>query len=144
MQSVSPRTGGPTDLDVTAAEEESQGLTGPGPDPASSGCPWWFDSLANRIASIILAKLQGSDFGPTAVISASSAAKALPWRDAEARTWLRREQLIRRVDGRDVVIWGDVLAALRQGSKDTSTWKPARVPRGTPRVPLSQTTSRSA
>jgi len=123
-------------------EMDSQDLTDPEPFSAGSGCPSWFDSLAIRIASIVLAKIQDSDFSPTAVISASKAAKALPWRDAEARTWLRREDLIRRVDGRDVVIWGDVLAVLRQGSRANSDWKPARISKGTPRVSLSQSPSR--
>lgn len=71
---------------------------------------------------------------PTSVLSTAQAVRALPWREADARAWLRREGLVHRVDGRDVVIWGDVLDRIRQDSMPVGTWQPIRVPAGTPRA----------
>ena len=54
--------------------------------------------------------------GAAAVVSVRVAAEWLPWSDQDARLWLRRRGLVREVDGREVVVWGDVVAAIR-GSK---------------------------
>jgi hypothetical protein len=50
--------------------------------------------------------------GSAAVLSLSTAARLLPVRDADARMWLRARGLVRHLEGREVVIWGDVLDAL--------------------------------
>jgi hypothetical protein len=65
--------------------------------------------------------------GHAAVLSPSRAAELLPWRESEAIEWLRSRGLVRRVHdlGRDVVIWGEVIEALRTPAPD----RPA--PRGT-------------
>jgi hypothetical protein len=49
------------------------------------------------------------------VLTVTSAARALHMREADARAWLRDEDLIRTVAGRERVLWGDVLAAIRRG-----------------------------
>ncbi len=71
---------------------------------------------------------------PNSVLSTAQAVRALPWREADARAWLRREGLVHRVDGRGLVIWGDVLDKIRQDVAPAGTWQPVRVPRGLPRV----------
>ena len=50
--------------------------------------------------------------GGAAILTLSSAAKLLPVRDSEARAWLRARGLVRSLEGRDVVIWADVVRAL--------------------------------
>lgn len=80
--------------------------------------------------------------GVAAVLSPAQAAELLPWRDADAREWLDRAKLVRRVDGREVVIWGDVILALR-GEERASEPPPPQAPAqrrrgaGLPRVRLS-------
>jgi hypothetical protein len=48
------------------------------------------------------------------VISVNRTVRHLPWRDAHVRRWLRASGLIYTVDGREVVVWGDVLDAIRR------------------------------
>jgi hypothetical protein len=48
------------------------------------------------------------------VISVNRTVRHLPWRDAHVRRWLRDSGLIYTVDGREVVVWGDVLDAIRR------------------------------
>lgn len=60
---------------------------------------------------------------PGAILPPSVAARLLPMGDAAALAWLKREQLVRSVDGRDVVVWADVLAALPECPRDAA---PAR------------------
>ena len=62
------------------------------------------------------------------VLTVSAAARALGIREAEARAWLRGCDLVRHVAGRERVIWGDVLAAIRRG--DEPPEKDAPRPRG--------------
>ena len=50
--------------------------------------------------------------GPAAVLSVSEASALLPLADGRARHWLKRHDLIRDLDGKPVVLWGDVLAIL--------------------------------
>lgn len=50
--------------------------------------------------------------GAAAVLSVSSAAELLPVRDADALVWIREHVRIRRVCSTEVVVWGDVVAAL--------------------------------
>ncbi len=48
------------------------------------------------------------------VLSVTDAARALPFRAVVARAWLRDRDLVRDVPGLGrVVVWGDVLEALR-------------------------------
>lgn len=52
--------------------------------------------------------------GADAVVSVSEAAAWLPRRDSEARAWLERRGLVRDHPALgEVVIWGEVLAAIR-------------------------------
>ena len=51
--------------------------------------------------------------GAAAVLPPRQAAELLPWSDQEARAWLRQKGLVLTVDGHEIVIWGDVLDALR-------------------------------
>lgn len=53
--------------------------------------------------------------GSGAVLSLSEAAAMLPVADRDARAWLRARCLLRDLDGREVVVWEDVLGALRAG-----------------------------
>jgi len=55
--------------------------------------------------------------GAAAVVSVTEAARLLPGREADCRKWLRTEGLVRFVMGRPVVVWGDVLEALRLSNK---------------------------
>lgn len=64
-------------------------------------------SLPEREAARLL-------LGMASVLSPRRAAELLPWRDSEARRWLRAQGLILTVGGRELVIWGDVLEALRR------------------------------
>lgn len=50
--------------------------------------------------------------GAAAIVSVDDAASRLPMDDSDARAWLRRHKLVRDLDGRAVVRWADVLAAL--------------------------------
>lgn len=68
--------------------------------------------------------------GAAAVMSLDLAAQLLPVSDAEARRWLRQQGLVRDLLGRSVVVWADVLDALR--AADGSTTEPAAAPRHAP------------
>lgn len=54
--------------------------------------------------------------GHAAVFSLMHAAELLPIADKEARAWLRRQGLVRRLLGKEVVIWGEVVDRLREAS----------------------------
>lgn len=51
--------------------------------------------------------------GASAVLSVTQAISLLPLGHAAAARWLRRNGLVRDLDGRGAVIWGDVLETLR-------------------------------
>ena len=54
--------------------------------------------------------------GEAAVLTPTKAAELLPVREADALRWLRARGLVRRVPGLgEVVVWGDVVAAIRAG-----------------------------
>ena len=57
--------------------------------------------------------------GEAAVFTARQAAELLPLSDDRCLDWLRRRGLVRCLDGRQVVIWGDFLEALRTPDPDT-------------------------
>ncbi len=50
--------------------------------------------------------------GNAAIVTVSTAARLLPVRDSEARMWLRARNLIHVLDGREVVLWGEVYALI--------------------------------
>lgn len=66
-----------------------------------------------------------------ALIPVEWAVKLLPMKNGEARAWLKRSKLISKVNGRDVVLWGDVLDARIRASaaRVTTPTAPARRPR---------------
>ena len=52
--------------------------------------------------------------GAAAVLSVTEAARLIPGRESEVRKWLRVEGLIRYLMGKPVVIWGEVIDALKE------------------------------
>ncbi len=65
--------------------------------------------------------------GAGAVLTVNEAAALLPVSDPAARLWLRQRDLIRSLDGRPVVVWADVLDALRAGAEPAEAASPVRV-----------------
>ncbi len=53
--------------------------------------------------------------GAAAVLSEAQAVALLPMNDGEARRWLRRSGLVRKLEGRRVVVWGSVPEAIKSG-----------------------------
>ena len=73
------------------------------------------------------------ELGMGAVISLYQAAQLLPLPDEEAVELLRREGVVLRVRGREIVVWADVVEALRrvgQAPPDQAQARAATVPRG--------------
>lgn len=60
------------------------------------------------------------------VLTPSEAARALRMREADALEWLRTRGLVRHVAGRERIIWGDVLSAIRTGDLPVEVAAPAR------------------
>lgn len=58
--------------------------------------------------------------GGSAVLSLAQAVDLLPLNRADARQWLQSRGLVRTLAEHEVVIWGDVLDALRAGSEVTA------------------------
>ena len=52
--------------------------------------------------------------GEAAVLPWREAVRLLPGGAVKVRAWLRARGLVRSIEGTEVVIWGEVLAALRQ------------------------------
>lgn len=71
--------------------------------------------------------------GANAVLSLAQAVDLLPLDRVKARQWLKDRQIVRTLAEHEVVIWGDVLDALRAGSevtapvKSTTTFRRERV-----------------
>lgn len=61
--------------------------------------------------------------GANAVLSLAQTVDLLPLGRVDARQWLKSRGLVRTLAEHEVVIWGDVLEALRDGSEVTA---PAR------------------
>ena len=69
--------------------------------------------------------------GAAAILSLSDAAALLPIGDADARAWLRESGLVRQLQGRHVVAWADVLAAIhdlpaldeQRGKRSHNRWR---------------------
>lgn len=70
--------------------------------------------------------------GVAAVLTVSQAAALLPATDAEADRWLREHGLVRRWLEREVVIWGEVLDAIRGGEAPETGSSRRRVRGGLP------------
>ncbi len=70
---------------------------------------------------------------PHDLLSVPQTVRRLGMRAGDARAWLAENQLVRRVAGRDRVIWGDVLDAIRRGFPSPVD-QPVRVPRKRRRV----------
>ena len=66
------------------------------------------------------------------VMRLNRAVARLPMRDSAARRWLRREELVVDLDGRECVIWTDVLERLRR--RPGMPRRPRRAP--LPRISL--------
>lgn len=62
--------------------------------------------------------------GAAAVLPVAQAVQLMPLGDARARRWLRSRGLVRDLDGAEVVIWGDVLEALRATTEPTAPQPP--------------------
>jgi hypothetical protein len=78
------------------------------------------------------------ELGPAAVLRETEAAALLPCGDSVARGWLRDQGLVRhhRVLGR-IVVWGDVLEAIRRDGEPVDDEQPTRrPPSGLERRPL--------
>lgn len=68
--------------------------------------------------------------GGAAVLSPTRAAELLPVRESDALRWLRERGLVRAVAGLgDVVVWGDVVEAIRAGVGPTEQDLPVASPR---------------
>lgn len=71
--------------------------------------------------------------GANAVLSLAQAVDLLPLDRVKARQWLKDRNLVRTLAEHEVVIWGDVLDALRAGSevpapaRSTTTFRRERV-----------------
>jgi hypothetical protein len=72
--------------------------------------------------------------GTGAVLTHNEAARLLPMADRDARSWLASAGLVVDLDGRSLVVWADVLAALRTRSGATAPSPP--IASRLPRVPL--------
>lgn len=57
---------------------------------------------------------------PATVLGLTAAADELPMGHGAAVKWLREHELVHDLDGRQVVIWGDVLEALRGNGPPTA------------------------
>jgi len=53
---------------------------------------------------------------PESILSVNQTIKRMPSRDSNCRALLRKWGIVRDMDGTKVVIWGDVLAKLRESS----------------------------
>lgn len=65
------------------------------------------------------------------ILTFREAVNRLPMRNAVARRWLRDSRLVSTVEGRELVIWSDVVEALRAVRQDV-TPAPAPKPRRAP------------
>lgn len=73
--------------------------------------------------------------GAAAVMSPSAAARLLPIDDREALSWLQDRGLVRQLLGRPVVVWFDVLEAIRGADEEPRRQEKQR-PRAMPRMKL--------
>ncbi len=78
--------------------------------------------------------MERTELTDASLVTVGAAVRALRVRRSVAVGWLREHDLIRTVAGRERVIWGDVLAAVRGGSLERRTVRPSF--RGMPREAL--------
>jgi hypothetical protein len=71
--------------------------------------------------------------GAAAVLSEAQAVALLPMNDREARRWLRHNGLVHDLDGRRVVVWGAVLAAITRENDAANVTPPTNL---TPTSPV--------
>jgi hypothetical protein len=67
--------------------------------------------------------------GPAAIITPTVAASWLPLSDADARNWLRQNDLIHDLDGRAVVVWGEVVARVSMDTPTQASQTTCKLPR---------------
>jgi hypothetical protein len=68
------------------------------------------------------------ELGAAAVLSEAEAVRLLPCRDSTARRWLRDRGLVRSTPIGEVVVWGDVVAALVDAPKEEPPRPRSRLP----------------
>lgn len=78
--------------------------------------------------------------GTGAVLSLRRAAELLPWDDAPARAWLRAQGLVHKVNGKEIVVWEEVLDRLKEQGTPATTAVSCKTHRGSggqsvPRAP---------
>ena len=66
--------------------------------------------------------------GPCDLLTVAEAVRALRIREADARRWIRERGLVRRVEGRDLVVWGEVVRAISGAVEEPPSAAPR--PRG--------------
>jgi hypothetical protein len=59
--------------------------------------------------------------GAAAVLPEAQAIALLPMNDGEARRWLRYNDLVHDLEGRRVVVWGEVLEAITKSDAEPNT-----------------------
>jgi len=64
--------------------------------------------------------------GPGAVFSLAKATELLPMGDQQALGWLVNEGLVHQLDGRGVVVWGEVVDRIRESPPNAA--KPTTPP----------------
>lgn len=64
--------------------------------------------------------------GSAAILTPRQAAEMLPVADADALDWLEQHGLIRYMAGRKVVVWGDVVEAIRAADPRTIARPPSQ------------------
>jgi hypothetical protein len=62
--------------------------------------------------------------GAAAVLPEAQAVALLPMNDREARRWLRHNGLVHDLEGRRVVVWGEVLAVITKDDIEPSPTPP--------------------
>lgn len=62
--------------------------------------------------------------GAAAVLSVNEAARLLPMKNGTAVEWLERRGLVHQLEGRRVVVWGDVVATIRQQPEERAEVAP--------------------
>ena len=66
--------------------------------------------LLRELSPLLVMRLQ---LGPSAVLPAELAVRLVPGEEARTRRWLREHQLVRNLLGVQVVVWGDIVDAVR-------------------------------
>ncbi len=66
--------------------------------------------------------------GRAAALSISQASALLPLRDSVARRAIEAAGIVRNVDGKRLVVWGDVLDVVLQRQDEPAAQKPKRAP----------------